>query len=52
MKIEIKYIKEKDVFEMRIIESKLRAHFLLSRDILNNLRGVIERALLESKKKS
>lgn len=50
MNITIRYIKEKDLFELQIIEARLRAHFLLNRKALNDLRGVIERALLESKK--
>ena len=52
MKINIKYIKDKDIFEFQAIEKKLRSHFLLSRNELNNLRTLLESALLESKKKS
>ena len=51
MKLNIRYIKEKDLFEMQVVEPHLRAHFLLTRELLNKLRGTIERALLESKKK-
>jgi len=51
MNINVKYIKEKDLFEMQIIESRLRAHFLLNRKALNDFRGIIERALFESRKK-
>ena len=51
MRIDIKYIKEKDLFEMQVVESQLRAHFLLTREVLNQLRGAIERALLESREK-
>jgi len=51
MNINIKHVKEKDIFELQIIEPRLRAHFILSRKALNDLRGVIERALLESKRK-
>jgi len=51
MKVNIKYIKEKDLFEMQVVEPHLRAHFLLTRDHLNKLRGTLERALLESKQK-
>ena len=51
MNITLKHIREKDLFELQIIEPRLRTHFLLSRKALNDLRGVIERALLESKKK-
>ena len=45
------YVKEKDIFEFQVVERKLRSHFLLSRGELNNLRTLLERALLESKKK-
>lgn len=51
MKINLRYIKEKDLFELQIIETRLRAHFLMQRNALNDLRGIIERALLESKKR-
>jgi len=51
MKINIRYIKTRDLFELQIIESKLRAHFLLNRDELNKLRSILERALIESKDK-
>ena len=51
MNISLRYIKEKDLFELQIIEPRLRAHFLLNRKSLNDLRGIIERALFESKKK-
>ena len=50
MNINIKYLKEKDVFEMQVVDSQLKAHFLLSRDVLNKLRIAIERALIESGK--
>ncbi|MBU0571461.1 MAG: hypothetical protein KJ995_03060 [Candidatus Omnitrophica bacterium] len=49
MRIKIQYLKEGDVFELQAIEKKLRAHFLLSRAELNNLRTVLEKALLDSK---
>ena len=52
MKINIHYVKENDIFEFQAIEKKLRAHFLLSRAELNNLRTVLEKALLESKGKN
>ena len=51
MKINIRYLKQNDIFEFQAIEKKLRAHFLLTRAELNNLRTVLEKALLESKKK-
>ena len=51
MNIQLRHIKEKDMFELQIIEPRLRAHLLLNRKVLNDLRGIIERALLESKKK-
>ena len=49
MKINIRYIKEKDIFEFQAVEKKLRAHFLLARKELNDLRTVLEKALLDSK---
>ena len=51
MRINIKYIRESDVFECQIVEKKLRSHFLLTRAELNNLRTLLEKALLESRKK-
>jgi hypothetical protein len=51
MNVNLRYIKDKDLFELQIIEARLRAHFLLSRKALNDLRGVIERGLLDSKNK-
>ena len=51
MKINIRYIKARDLFELQIIESKLRAHFLVNREELNKLRSILERALIESKDK-
>lgn len=51
MKINIRYVKQNDIFELQAVEKKLRAHFLLSRAELNNLRTVLEKALLESRKK-
>jgi len=51
MKINVKHIKEKDLFELQIVEPQLRAHFLLSRTLLNKLRVILEKALIESKKK-
>jgi len=50
MRINIRYVKENDLFEIQSVEKKLRAHFLLSRSDLNNLRTMLEKALLESKK--
>jgi len=49
MQIKIKYIKQSDIFELQAIDKKLRAHFLLTRSELNNLRTVLEKALLDSK---
>jgi len=50
MRINIRYIKENDVFEIQSVDKKLRAHFLLTRAELNNFRTMLEKALLESKK--
>ncbi|MFC1548882.1 hypothetical protein ACFL5E_02875 [Candidatus Omnitrophota bacterium] len=50
MKINIRYIKENDIFEVQMVEKKLRSHFLLSRAELNKLRTMLEKALLESGK--
>ena len=50
MKINIKYIKDKDIFELQIIEPRLRSHFLLNRKMLNELRILIEKALVETGK--
>jgi len=49
MRINIRYVKENDIFEIQAVEKKLRAHFLLSRAELNKLRTMLEKALLESK---
>ena len=51
MKINIRYVKDKDIFEFQVVEKKLRSHFLLSRNEVNNLRTLLERVLLESRKK-
>ena len=51
MKINVRYIKARDLFEVQIIESKLRSHFLVNREELNKLRSILERALIESKEK-
>ncbi|MGB2600540.1 MAG: hypothetical protein WBD00_02385 [Candidatus Omnitrophota bacterium] len=51
MRINIRYIKENDIFEVQAIEKKVRAHFLLSRAELNKLRTILEKALLDSRKK-
>jgi len=48
MKINVRYIKEKDLFELQIVEPHLRSHFLLSRKVLNDLRGLIERIMVET----
>jgi hypothetical protein len=49
MRINIRYVKKSDIFEIQAVEKKVRAHFILSRAELNNLRTVLEKALLESK---
>lgn len=51
MNVNLRHIKDKDLFELQVIEPRLRAHFMLTRKELNDFRGIIERALLESKKK-
>jgi len=51
MKINIKHLKEKDLFELQIVEPQLRAHFLLTRALLNRLRLLLEKSLIESGKK-
>lgn len=53
MKINIRHIRDKDLFELQIIEPRLRAHFLINRKVLNDIRTLIERVLVEtaSKKK-
>ena len=48
MKINIRHIKNKDLFELQVMEARLRTHFLVSRKILNDLRALIERALVET----
>jgi len=48
VKINVKHLKEKDLFELQIIEPQLRAHFLLSRTLLNKLRLTLEKVLIES----
>ncbi|MGB3241699.1 MAG: hypothetical protein WBB66_02470 [Candidatus Omnitrophota bacterium] len=51
MQINIRYLKEKDIFEIQIVDKKLRSHFILKRPELNNLRTMLEMALLQSKRK-
>lgn len=51
MRINIRYIEENDIFEVQAVEKKVRAHFLLSRAELNKLRTILEKALLDSRKK-
>ncbi|MCQ9207691.1 MAG: hypothetical protein NG740_07420 [Omnitrophica bacterium] len=51
MKINIRHVKEKDLFELQIVEPSLRAHFLLTRKRLNDLRGLIERVIVETASK-
>ena len=48
MKINIRHIKDKDLFELQIIEPRLRSHFLITRKVLNDLRVLIERALVDT----
>ena len=50
MKINLKYVKAKDLFELQLVEPQLRAHFLMSRNLVNKLRLTLEKALIESKK--
>ena len=52
MNIHIRYIKEKDLFELQIVEPKLRSHFLLTRQELNRVRSILEKVLIESKQKA
>ncbi len=51
MRINVRYLKDKDLFEIQAVDKKLRSHFLLSRSELNDLRTVLEKALLSSKQK-
>lgn len=48
MRINVRYLKEKDLFELQLIEAKLRTHFVLNRSELNKLRSILEKALIES----
>jgi len=48
MKINIRHIKDKDLFELQVIEPRLRSHFLINRKVLNDLRALIERALVDT----
>jgi len=48
MKINIRHIKDKDLFELQIVEPRLRAHFLLTRKVLNDVRVLIEKALIDT----
>ena len=49
MRINVRYLKGKDLFELQLVEAKLRTHFLLNRNELNKLRAILEKALIESK---
>lgn len=49
MRINVRFLKEKDLFELQLVEAKLRTHFILSRSELNKLRSILEKALIESK---
>jgi len=51
MKINIRHIRDKDLFELQIIEPRLRTHFLINRKVLNDIRTLIERVLVETAKK-
>lgn len=51
MKINVRYKKDADTFEIQIVEKKLRAHYLLSRSELNHFRSILEKALVESREK-
>lgn len=51
MNINFKHVKETDMFEMQVIEPQLRAHFLLTRELMNKLRVMIEQVLVESRSK-
>ncbi|MFH1594563.1 MAG: hypothetical protein ABID09_07710 [Candidatus Omnitrophota bacterium] len=51
MKINIRHIKDKDQFELQIIEPRLRSHFLINRKVLNDLRVLIERVLVDTANK-
>ena len=51
MRINIRYLDKDDIFEVQAVDKKVRSHFLLTRAELNNLRSVLEKALLESRKK-
>ena len=50
MRINIRYIKKGDLFEIQAVDKKVRSHFLLTRAELNNFRTTLEKALLGSKK--
>ncbi|MDD5439891.1 MAG: hypothetical protein PHS37_06875 [Candidatus Omnitrophica bacterium] len=50
MNITFKHIKKNDMFEMQVIEPQLRAHFLLTRELMNKLRVTIEQVLVESRR--
>ncbi len=49
MKINIKYLNKEDIFELQVVEKKLRSHFILSRAELNKLRTVLEGVLVQSR---
>ncbi len=50
MKISVRFIKDKDLFELQIVGPQLRAHFILNRGLTNKLRLTLEKALIESRK--
>ncbi|MFC1752710.1 hypothetical protein ACFL96_04865 [Thermoproteota archaeon] len=49
MRINVRYLKEKDLFELQLVEPKLRSHFIVNRDELNKLRTMLEKALVASR---
>jgi len=50
MKVNLRHIKEKDIFELQLVGAHLRSHILLSRKLLNELRTLIERVLIETRR--
>jgi len=52
MSINIQHLREGDFFELSIHSPRLKSSFLLDRNQLNNVRVLIERALIDSKIKN
>jgi len=50
VKINVRFIKDRDLFELQIVEPQLRAHFIVNRTLMNKLRLTLEKALIESRK--